>query len=389
MGVWAQSTEKRIFDVQPPPYSEPWHSSNDVMILNPELKKKELRLFGYGADSANHRFKILADVKVSPYYDPDYSRHLSTARPEKDDDATAQTAESTSFARGSLSTKENVDSSYSSRSHWLRSLKRKHLGKCTKALQATVTEFSAPKYTAISIPTNPPRLRNRIILSQDTISLSHPTGRICSEPSPFKVTLETTLLEERPYTICSTVLQRYPLQTENQDLESTLSHFEVVDNETGYVLSQKPLPSLSGASDTDSERITGHKSKRSRRTPKHGREIPGISKATCTELHPYRASHLTLVSHPKPSRSSTECLFDGLRISDPKLLVGRRLRIRLRPTVALWSATSMREVFGFGEEVKTWPDAYGRPLVLKCLDGGVEAEEEGDYEGEAEFEVVE
>lgn len=359
------------------------------MILNPALKKKELRLFGFETDLAIHRFKILADVKVSPYYDPDYSRHLSTVRPEKDDGATTQTATNTSSTCVGLPTKDNVDSSDSSKSHWLRSLKRKHLRKRTKALQATVTELSGPKFTAISIPTNPPRLRNRIILSQDTISLSDPTGRISFEPSPFKVTLETTLLEERPYTICSTVLQRYPLQTENQDLESTLSRFEVVDNETGYVLSQKPIPNLSGASETDSERFSGHKSKKSRKKFKHGGDVPGITRATCTELHPYRASHLTLVSHPIPSKSSTVRLFDALRISDPKLLVGRRLRIRLRPAVALWSARSMREVFGFEEEVKAWPDAYERPLVLKCLDGGVEAEEEESYEGEAEFEVVE
>ncbi|KAF7508203.1 hypothetical protein GJ744_009500 [Endocarpon pusillum] len=388
MGVWTRSNEDRITDVQLPSYSEQWHSSNDVMILNPALKKKELRLFGYETDLTIHRFKILADVKVSPYYDPDYSRHLSTLRPEKDDGPTTQTAQNTSSTGGGLPTKNNVDSSSSSKSHWLRPLKRKHLRKRTKALQATVTELSTPKFTAISIPTSPPRLRNRIILSQDTISLSDPTGRICFEPSPFKVTLETTLLEERPYTIYSTVLQRCSFLTENQDLESTLSRFEVVDNETGYVLSQKPLPSLSG-SETDSGRISGHKSKKSRKNPKHGREIPGISRATCTELHPYRASHLTLVSHPIPSKSSTERLFDALRISEPKLLIGRRLRIRLRPAVALWSVRSMREVFGFEEEVKAWPDAYERPLVLKCLDGGVEAEGEDDYKGEAEFEVVE
>lgn len=51
----------------------------------------------------------------------------------------------------------------------------------------------------------------------------------------------------------------------------------------------------------------------------------------------------------------------------------------------------MREVFGFEDEVKAWPDAYARPLVLRCLDGGVEegAGEEGDYAGEADFEIVE
>ncbi len=364
------------------------------MMLNPEHKKKELRLFGYGADSATYRFKILADVRVSPYYDPDYGRHCAILSPEKDDSATTKTANSTSSTRGELLAKNSFDSSHSSKSQWLRSLKEKHLRKRTKAVRPSATEIPAPKFTAISIPTDPPRLRNRIILSQNTVSLSDPTGRNGLDSSPFKITIETTLLEDRPYTICSTVLQRYPFPTENQDPESALSHFEVVDTETGFVLSQKPLPNLSRGSETDPKRTTSSKSKKFRsKKLKHGREVPpSISRATCTELHPRRASHLTLVSHPiASSKSGTERLFDGLRISNPKLLAGRSLRIRLRPSVALWSARSMQDVFGFGEEIKAWPDAYGRPLVLKCLDGGGEEEdagEEGRYEGEADFEIV-
>ncbi len=359
------------------------------MILDPELKKKELTLSGYRTDSADYRFKILADARVSPYYDPDYGRHCSVARTEKDDSPTAKTANSTFSTHGD---NNSVESSHPSKSQWLRSLKKKHLRKRNKATQPSATEFAAPRFTAISIPTSPPRLRNRIILSQDKISLHESTGRTGCESSPFKITLETTLLEGRPYTICSTVLQRYTFQTENQDLEGALSHFEVVDTKTGYVLSQKPLPSLSQGSETDSKRIPASKSKKFRsKKPKHAREVPpNISRTICTELQPHRPSHLTLVFYPIPStKSGTERLFDGLRIPNPKLLVGRSLKIRLRPSVALWSAKPMREVFGFGEEIKAWPDAYERPLVLKCLDGGEEeAEKKGDYTGDADFEIV-
>ena len=365
-----------ITDFQPPPYSEYWKYSGDVAIIEPEDERKELGRLRQATDSANHIADFLADSKVSPYYDSEPRQRCPTAKPEEGASAMFDQTRAKPGQR-CLHSKDSTHSLNFNKNTFLRSLRKKHSCEHSKGSSSMLTPVPALKVTATPIAIHPPQLRNKIILSQDTISLFDQTGHSCLEPSPFKITLETTLLENRPYTICSNVLQR------DQTLEAMLSNFEVLDVGTGYLLSEKPLPSQSCP--TNIER-GGRRKPKSKPQPSYHQ---GISRNTCTELAPHRPSYLTIISHPSPYKSSPELLFDGLRITDPTLLVGRRLAIRLRPSVALWSARGMGQVFGFEAEIAGWPDAYGLPLVLGGVDGRGEGERAGgDGEPVAEFRVV-
>jgi hypothetical protein len=378
MGVWTRCREERVVDFQPPPYSEHWQYADDVTIVDPQ-DHRELDLVDYGPSLIDEKSKVSGSEKASFY--PEFE--LRQRRPNDKVKEEATTAsKSSKHPLSSHHRLRSKDMSNVDKKSWLHNLKKKHQHKRSKSSSSSsiATSNRAPKFTAVPISVEPPKIRNKIILSEDTISLFDPAGRDCFEPHPFKVTLETTLLEDRPYTIRSTVLQR----DITQNLETALSHFEVVDVETGYVLSKKPAPITTPATTTThrNRRHKAHKSK-SGKGP-----LPGITRNTCAELAPHRSSHLTMISRPSPSKSSTERLFDALRIQDPTLLVGRQLKLRLIPdAVAMWSSQTMEEVFGYQDEVKGWPNLYGKPLVLRCADGeGVEDEDED--EDEAEFSVV-
>jgi hypothetical protein len=369
MGVWSRPKEEHVIDFQPPPYSEHWQYSDDVTILDPEDEKREVALLGYESGSTDHGSRFLADQKVSPYYDSELRQRRSRAKAEQEAiNFTNKSKHTISHRR--IRSKDSNNSSHASKNSWLRSLRKKHARKRSKDSPSIAQVPGPPKFKATLIPIHPPKIRNKIILGQDTISLFDPTGHSYFEASPFTISLESTLLENRPYTICSPVLQR----AENRNFESALDHFEILDMETGYVLSEKsrfPSPP------TKIEQVSKRGSRKASASPN-----PAIHRNTCTELSPHRPSQQTITCRPSPSKSSTERLFDGLRITDPTLLVGRRLKLRLKPSVVLWSAKTMQEVFGFEDVVGSWPDLYGLPLVLKCS-------EDGDDEGGAEFKIVE
>jgi hypothetical protein len=369
MGVWSRPKEEHVVDFQPPPYSEHWQYSEDVTVLDSEDEKKEVVLLGYESGSTDHGSRFLADQKVSPYYDSGLRQRQSRAKVEQEAiNFTSKSKYTTSHRR--ICSEDSNHSSHSSKKSWLRSLRKKHARKRSKGSCTLAQVPGPPKFKATLIHIHPPKIRNKIILGQDTISLFDPTGRSHFEASPFTISLETTLLENRPYTICSPVLQR----AENRNFESALGHFEILDLETGYVLSEKSLPP---SPPTKAEQVTKRGFPKAIALPN-----PAVHRNTCTELAPHLASQQTLTCHPSPSKSSTERLLDGLRITDPTLLVGRRLKLRLKPSVVLWSAKTMQEVFGFEDVVGSWPDLYGLPLVLKCS-------EDGDDEGGAEFKIVE
>lgn len=364
MGVWIRPDEEDFFDVQPPPYSDHWHDNHVVTILEPMAKKgKPTAFLGRETDPPINSSEYPAFLSLSPHYDPELQQRRSKARSEKDAAVLSPKPTSTSTCHRRVRTQTTDLIPHIRQDFWLRTLRLKHTRKHKKASSSADASTSHPKFIAMPICLDPPKIINKITLSQDAIILLDPI-----EHSNFTITLATTLMEDRPYTICSTVLRR----SQNQSLESALSHFEVVDLETGYALSGKPLP-VHQLSDTN-----GAQSRKCSNTHR-----ATIMKATCTELQPYSTSLITVVSKSSPFRSSTERLFDGLRISDPTLLVGRRLWLRLRQSVALWSVRTMGEVFGFGEEVVSWPDPYERPLALGCDDGT------GDAAMGAEFTVRE
>lgn len=379
MGVWTRPTEERIVDFQPPPYSDHWHYASYVTILPSDDNKENVISPEYGSGSPDHGSKFLADQKVSPYFDPELRQHRSTGQSGKGAPPTiSNEVKSTSPLQRHIHGKDNTSCYPSSKKSWLRSIRTKHSSKLNNGPSITSSPINPdPKFIAIPIPTKPPRLSNKIILSNDTIHLSDTAGDNCLDPTTFKITLETTLLENRPYSICSNLLRR------DQDLETSLSSFEIFDIETGYVISERvesspPRPSVASTT---------------RRNTKAQPNPSSIPRTTCTELSPLRASHLAIISRPTLSRSSTERLFAGLRIRDPTVLVGRRLGLRLRGERALWCARTMREVFGFADSVAGWPDLYyGEPLVVECAEGVDELEDKGDEGGDkggwAEFRVV-
>lgn len=295
-----------------------------------------------------------AFLSLSPYHDSELRQRRSKARSEKEAAILPPKPKCTSSSHRRVQIQTTDHIPHFRQDFWLWTIKMKHTRKHKMVKSSADASTSRPKFTAVPICVDPPKIINKITVSQDAIILFNPIEHSNVEVSPFTITLATTLLEDRPYTICSTVLRR----SQNQSLESALSHFEVVDLETGYILSGISLP-IHQYSDTNGAQ--GRKSSKPHRAT--------INKATCTELQPYRTSLLTLISKPSLFRSSTERLFDGLRVSDPSLLVGRRLRLRLRPSAALWSVRTIGEIFGYGEEVVSWPDPYERPLALDCGEG--------------------
>lgn len=82
------------------------------------------------------------------------------------------------------------------------------------------------------------------------------------------------------------------------------------------------------------------------------------------------------------------------------MLIGRQLGLRLVPSVALWCAKGLNEIFGWQEEIfgaGQWPGeggVYGRPLWVKCQNLDVDGKEgevgcSWEREGWASFRVVE
>lgn len=367
MGIMTRSNKEHIDDCQPPPYSEHWQRNEDVTALEPGGTNKK-STHPDNIRSADDDPRPLVDYKVSPYHDLDLRQRPTAPTPDEVGTVIPSDSQSTSASHRRNRGKISIHSSRSGKD-WLRRLRKKHSRKYKDSIAKTPT--SGPIFVAIPVPTNPPKVTNQIILNQDTISLSEPDGNSITGAPWLKVTLATTLLEKKPYTICSSVFQRDQLP------EASLAHFEVFDIETGHVLSEKPLPSRPSNVEWPSDRKP-YKDRKSKRA------CGSITRRTCTELHPNRTSLLIIVPEPGPSNSSgTERLFAGLCISDPSTLIGRRLGLRLRPKMALWSARTMEELFGFGEAlVGGWPDGYyGRLLEMSCSDG--------DESGWAEFRVVE
>lgn len=171
----------------------------------------------------------------------------------------------------------------------------------------------------------PPRFEYDLSVHCNTISLSKPSAWVT-------ISVVAKLIESKAYTIYT-----------NRDIERPfitalhrrigLLDFDIVDLDSELVLSG------------------GNKNRCGVRRDE-ALSSPPLHRSRFREFQPGQRYHMEVSLGPKDLETS---LWRGLRIEDPRALVGRRLGLRLRPMETWWWAQTMGELFA------------GRDVVPRCL----------------------